>query len=82
MSEQKPGKEDGLVNVAMWLVGITAAIGVLVWAGVVLIGIISFLPWGLVGLVGFAGLAIMIFVVIRDRITSREDDYYSKNVDQ
>lgn len=81
MAEEKP-KENGLVNLAMWLIGITAAIAVLIWVGAMIIGMIAIFPYGLIGLVGLAGIAIMVFVVIRDRITSKEDDHYSKNVDQ
>ena len=82
MSEEQRKKENGLVNLAMWLVGITAAVMVLGWAGAIVVGMVMFLPWGLLGLAGFAGIAIMVFVVIRDRMNSKEDDYYSKNVDQ
>jgi apolipoprotein N-acyltransferase len=82
MSKEKPGHENGLVKLAMWLIGFTAAVGALFWAGAMIIGMITLFPYGLIGLIGLAALAIMVFVVIRDRINSKEDDYYSKNVDQ
>lgn len=78
----QPKKENGLVGLAMWLVGFAVAVGVLVWAGVIAMGMVVLFPYGIVGLIGLAGLAIMVFVVIRDRLTSKEDDHYSKNVDQ
>lgn len=82
MTEKQPRKENGLVNFAMWLIGFTVAVGVLIWGGAIVIGMIALMPYGLVGLIGLAGIAIMVFVVIRDRMTNKEDDYYSKNVDQ
>jgi len=60
--------------------GIILAAGV--WVGAVIAGMIQFFPWGLVGFVPLAVGFILVFSVIRDRLNSREDDYYSDNIDQ
>ena len=37
---------------------------------------------GLIVVLGLAGAALLLFQVIKDRLENKEDDYYSKNVQQ
>ena len=46
------------------------------------VGMISALPYGLIGLVAIAGVGLLFIKVVKERLDSREDDYYSKNVDK
>jgi hypothetical protein len=66
----------------MWVIGAALAVAVVAWFTVMILGMLQFFPWGLVGLIGIAAMGILIFVVVRDRLTDEEDDYYSKNIDQ
>ncbi len=64
------------------LVLILVIIGALLWVSVLFMGLVAALPYGLpvlliVGLVGY-----IFFRVLRDRLTSSEDDYYEKNVEK
>jgi len=52
------------------------------WLAVVLFGIVAALPYGLVGLLAIGGIGVLFIKVLRDRLSSKEDDYYSKNVDR
>ena len=49
---------------------------------VVIIGLVDALPEGVVGLLFIAGFAVLFIKVLKDRLTSEEDDYYSRNVKQ
>ena len=48
----------------------------------VIIGLIVAIPWGLIGFIALIGLGLLFFKVLSDRISSKEDDYYDKNVNQ
>lgn len=61
---------------------ILLGIVVLIYIGFVFVGLITALPWGLVGLVAIAGIGLLLIQVISDRIANKEDDYYEKNVKQ
>ena len=56
---------------------LAAFIGYLV---VVIIGLVDVLPEGVVGLLAIAGFGLLLIKAIKDRLTNREDHYYSKNV--
>ncbi len=75
-------ESNGAVGVAFWLLGFALVAGIVVWLFVALTGMIALFPWGLIGLIPLTGMAILVFVVIRDRLRNKDDDYYSKNVDQ
>ena len=45
-------------------------------------GMIAAFPVGLIGLVGLVGIGLLFIKVVKDRLSNKEDDYYSKNVDQ
>ena len=60
---------------------ILLAIVALVWIAVVITGLVIAFPWGLIGLIGILGLGILLIKVIADRLSNKEDDHYSNNVD-
>ncbi|MCB1741799.1 MAG: hypothetical protein KDK91_15600 [Gammaproteobacteria bacterium] len=45
-----------------------------------LIGLIVFLPFGLLGLLALLGIGVLLLKVIRERLANKEDDYYARNV--
>ncbi len=55
---------------------------VLLWAVGMIVGLIAILPYGLVGLVALTGGGLLLVKVLKDRLTSEEDTYYDKNVQQ
>ena len=63
--------------IAGYLLLIAAFIGYLV---VVITGLVDVLPEGIIGLLAIAGFGLLFVKVLKDRLTSKEDDYYSKNV--
>jgi hypothetical protein len=56
--------------------------GGVLWAGVMLVGAVATLPFGLPILVGLLVGGYFCYRVVKDRVTSAEDDYYEKNVKQ
>ena len=61
---------------------ILLAIVAVVWFVVVLIGIVAAFPYGLIGFVALGGIGLLFAKVVKDRLESEEDDYYSKNVEK
>ncbi|MCH8024719.1 MAG: hypothetical protein IIB43_08440 [Candidatus Marinimicrobia bacterium] len=55
---------------------------VLLWVVGMIVGLIVVLPYGLVGLVALAGGGLLLVKVLKDRLTSEEDNYYDKNIQQ
>ncbi len=53
-----------------------------VWLYAMIRGMIALLPYGIVGLVALAGVGLLLAKVVKDRVASAEDDYYSKNVER
>ncbi len=47
-----------------------------------LVGLIIAMPWGIIGLIAILGVGLLFIKVLSDRISSKEDDYYDKNVKQ
>ena len=47
-----------------------------------IVGMVAIWPWGLVGLVVIAAVGALFVKALRDRLTSAEDDHYSRNVDK
>ncbi len=64
------------------LLGISAAVYITFWLGMMLFGMFTFFPFGLLGLIPLTGIGLLFLKVIMDRLDSEEDDYYSKNVDK
>ena len=48
----------------------------------VLVGLIVAFPWGIIGMIALLGFGILFIKVLSDRLDSKEDDYYEKNVKQ
>jgi hypothetical protein len=71
-----------LVKFAFALLVITAIVAVAGYVFALLFGMIAAFPFGLLGLVPLVAILILLFVVVRGQLTSQEDDYYSKNIDQ
>lgn len=47
-----------------------------------LIGVIASFPYGLLGLIVIVGIGALAVKVVKERLSNKEDDYYSKNVDR
>lgn len=62
-----------------FLLLIAAFIGYLV---LIITDLINVLPEGIIGLLAIAGFGLLLIKVIKDRLTNKEDNYYSKNVKQ
>ncbi len=66
---EKAGYAILLSLAVLWILGIIG-------------GMIAAFPVGLVGLVALVGIGLLFIKVVKDRLSNKEDDYYSKNVDQ
>lgn len=65
-------------NLGYVFLGLVAA----VWLVVVLIGMVAAFPYGIIGFIALGGVGLLFAKVVKDRMESEEDDYYSKNVDK
>ena len=65
-------------NIGYILLGTVA----LLWLVAMFAGMIAAFPFGLIGLLGFVGIGFLFAKVVKDRLGSEEDDYYSKHVDK
>ena len=52
------------------------------WLIAIFVGMIAAFPFGIIGFVAIVGIGFLFAKVIKDRLTNKEDDYYSKNVDK
>jgi hypothetical protein len=68
--------EVRMEKIGYLLLGVVAA----VWIGAVAFGVIATMPVGLVGLAAILGIGILFIKVLKERIESKEDDYYEKNI--
>lgn len=50
------------------------------WLTGMVIGFIGIFPFGIIGLLGITGIGLLFVKVLRERLKSKEDDYYSKTV--
>ena len=50
------------------------------WLVMVIVGLIETLPMGIIGLALIVGIGLLFVKVLKERLTNKEDDYYSKNV--
>ena len=53
-----------------------------VWIGLVIVGMIAAFPFGLLGLLGMGAMGLLLGKVLKERMESKEDDYYDKNIDK
>lgn len=52
------------------------------WLVAMLVGMITIFPFGIIGLVAILGIGLLFAKVVKDRLSSKEDDHYSKNVEK
>ena len=57
-------------------------LGALLWATVMLMGLIAAWPVGLIGLAIYAAAAYVIYRVVAERLRNVEDDYYERNINE
>ena len=55
---------------------------VVCWLIAMLVGMIAAFPFGIVGLLAIVGVGLLFAKVVKDRLSSKEDDHYSKNVEK
>jgi hypothetical protein len=58
-----------LVVAILWLIGIIA-------------GMVAAFPFGIIGLVVIFAIGLLFIKVLKQRLESKEDDYYSKKVEK
>lgn len=58
------------------------AVVAIAYIGVMLYGAVEAFPVGILILVALLGVGVLLVKVIKERLSSREDDYYSKNVEK
>lgn len=59
---------------------ILLAIVAVVWVIAMIVGLVSSLPVGIVGLIAIVGIGLLLAKVIKERLANKEDDHYSKHV--
>lgn len=52
------------------------------WLIAMIAGVIVTFPFGILGLLGILGIGFLFAKVVKDRITNKEDEHYSKTVDK
>ena len=52
------------------------------WLIAMLFGIIVAFPVGIIGLVAIVGIGLLFAKVLKDRLSNKEDDHYTRNVDK
>jgi hypothetical protein len=58
-----------LIVAGCWLIGM-------------LIGMIVAFPFGIIMLLGIVGVGLLFIKVLKERLSNKEDDYYSRTVDK
>lgn len=54
----------------------------ILWVLAMIVGMVAAFPFGLIGLIVFVALGLLLIKVIRERLASKEDDYYTNNVER
>jgi hypothetical protein len=54
----------------------------IIWLLAMVLGMMAAYPFGIIGLIALVGIGLLFIRVVRDRLASKEDDYYSKNVER
>ena len=60
------------------LLGLVAVL----WLVAMLAGLVAAFPYGLLGLVLFAGVGLLLIKVLRERLRNKEDAHYADNVEK
>lgn len=50
------------------------------YALAMVVGLIAAFPFGLIGFIVILGVGALLVKVLKERLASKEDDYYSKNI--
>jgi hypothetical protein len=58
------------------------AVVALAWLAAILIGVVAATPLSWIGLVGLVGIGVLFVKVLKERLTSEEDDHYDETVDR
>lgn len=61
---------------------ILISIVVIVWIIVVFFGMVNAYPYGIIGLIAFAGIGVLFIKVLKDKLASAEDKHYSDNIEK
>jgi len=61
---------------------ILLGIAVLFWLVAIMVGMVVIFPVGILGFFAIGGIGFLLAQVIKDRLTNKEDDYYTKNIDK
>jgi len=61
---------------------ILLAIVAVCWLVAMLVGMIAAFPYGIIGLIAIVGVGFLFAKVLKDRLSSKEDAHYTKNVDK
>lgn len=61
---------------------ILLVIAALCWLIAMIVGAIAAFPVGLIGLVAIVGVGFLFAKVLKERLANKEDDHYSKTVEQ
>lgn len=69
---------DNFEKIGYGLLGVV----VLVWVVAIFVGMIVAFPFGLLGFVAIIGFGLLFIKVLKERLSSTEDSYYSKNVEK
>jgi len=71
-------KKSVMEKIAYVLLAIVA----LCWLGAILYGMVEAWPFGIIGFIALTAFGLLFAKVVKDRLKSKEDDYYSENVDK
>jgi hypothetical protein len=78
-----PSTRGGRPMTTLEMVGYTLlGIVALIYGIAIVVGLVAALPWGIVGLIALLGIGVLLIKVIAERLHNREDDHYSKTIDQ
>lgn len=69
---------DGFEKVGYTCLGVIA----LCYVVAMVVGMVALFPLGLLGLVAIVGIGALIIKVVKERMSNKEDDFYSSNVDK
>ena len=69
---------DSYEKIGYLCLGIVAAFYIVA----MLFGVVAAFPYGLIILIALLGVGVLLVKVVKERLASKEDDYYSKNVER
>ncbi len=52
------------------------------WISAVIYGMVAAFPYGLIGLITIFAVGMLFVKILKERLESKEDDYYDKHIDQ